>query len=287
MALLSSLRFHVPAASPIGFDRIAQIGQFCAARRAHSATKQKSGSKRLNQKTRIFTGSIWECWKVVNENMDQFRPSLDPWLILREMTHRALNEFTSAIYAVSAAAAESDDKEVKSVLSAVSERLQAYAQVQRALEVPSFDRVIDASAHLRQLLEAISLAKLSSCGIELVFFGDRMELDAERCWRLGLVVSELVTNAARHGLKERAGKISVVLRPRQSFLECRVLDNGRAPTERLPGRGLAIIQALARELDGVIDQSFGPRGSVSILIIPVARPLHSSATRPLSRSIHA
>src|ERR1700756_3555693 len=104
-----------------------------------------------------------------------------------------------------------------------------------------------------------------------------MELDAERCWRLGLIVAELVTNAARHGLKERAGKISVVLRPRQSFLECRVLDNGRAPTESRPGRGLAIVQALARELDGEIDQSFGSRGSVSILTIPIAQPLYRSA----------
>jgi two-component sensor histidine kinase len=220
----------------------------------------------------------------MNGNVDRYRPSLDPWLILREMTHRVFNEFTSAICAVSAAAEESADNEVKSVLGAVSARLHSYAQVQRALEVPSFDRIVDTSAYLRQLLEAIVVAKLSPCGIELVFFGDRIELDAERCWQLGLIVAELITNAARHGLKERDGEISVELRRRQSSLQCRVMDNGRAPKEIRAGRGMAIVQALTRELKGQFDQYFGSHGSVSVLTFPIAPShLYRRATRAEQR----
>jgi two-component sensor histidine kinase len=225
----------------------------------------------------------------MKDSANEYRPSLDPWLILREMSHRVFNEFTAAICAVSAAAAEADDKEVKSVLGAVSDRLHSYAQIQRALEVPSFGCIVDASAHLRQLLEATSRAKLSHCGIELVFIAQQIELNSERCWRLGLIVSELITNATRHGLKERHGKVCIELLQRQALVECRVADNGVAPTEVRPGRGLEIIQALAVELEGRLDQYFGSQGSVSVLTFPIDPPtVRSSRDRPsLTSSIAA
>jgi two-component sensor histidine kinase len=213
----------------------------------------------------------------MRRNGDEYRPSIDPWFILREISHRVFNEFTAAICAVSAAAAESDNEEIKAVLGAVSDRLHSYARVQRALDIPSLDSVIDASAYLQQLFEAISRAKLSHCGIELVFVDHQIELETERCWLLGLIVSELITNAVRHGLKACGGTIRIELRQVQTFVECSVADNGASPTEMRTGRGIEIIQALARELEGQFDQQFGPQGSVSILTFPIGSPTINSS----------
>jgi two-component sensor histidine kinase len=213
----------------------------------------------------------------MRSNGDQYRPNLDPWLILREMSHRLFNEFTSAICAVSVVAAESDNEEIKDVLSAVSARLNSYARVKRALDIPSSDSIVDASGYLRQLFEEISRAKLSHCGIDLVFVDHRIELDTERCWLLGRVVSELITNAARHGLKARGGRIRIELRRVQALVECSVIDNGAPPAEMRAGRGLEIIRALVGELEGRFDQHFSSQGSVSILTFPIGGPTIKSA----------
>jgi hypothetical protein len=45
------------------------------------------------------------------------------------------------------------------------------------------------------------------------------------------------------------------------FLECRAQDNGVAATSIQAGRGLRIVEALAKRLNGRIDHQFSPGGS--------------------------
>ena len=52
-------------------------------------------------------------------------------VLLHELNHRINNEFSSAISAVSLAAAHSGNEEVKMALSAVNELLHSYADVHR------------------------------------------------------------------------------------------------------------------------------------------------------------
>jgi two-component sensor histidine kinase len=85
-----------------------------------------------------------------------------------------------------------------------------------------------------------------------------------------MIVSELITNAARHSFHERGGVIRIELLPSSSFVECRVTDDGIADENILPGHGLRIIHALAKGLDGKIDQYFGPNGVTSILKFPTS-----------------
>jgi two-component sensor histidine kinase len=88
-------------------------------------------------------------------------------LLLREFAHRINNEFASAISTISLAAARSTNDEVKSALVTVRDRLQNYARVQHALQMPDHITSIDATAYLRQLCWAISRSKLDGKGIEL------------------------------------------------------------------------------------------------------------------------
>ena len=123
-------------------------------------------------------------------------------VLLHELNHRIDNEFSSAISAVSLAAAHSDNAEVKLALSAVSELLHSYADVHRALQMPEADRVIDAATYLRQLCLSISRSKLDRLEIHLVLAACPLLLRSDRCWRLGVIVYELITNAARHAFSE-------------------------------------------------------------------------------------
>jgi two-component sensor histidine kinase len=189
-------------------------------------------------------------------------------LLLREFSHRINNEFASAIGVISIAAARSADDEAKVALAAVQDRLQNYALVHHALQMPEDASCIDAAAYLRQLCWAISRSKLERKGIELRFVERTFRMNSERCWRLGLIVSELITNAERHAFRNGGGSIRVELLPSLSFVECRVTDNGTAEANARPGHGLKIVEALAKSLGGTIDQRFGPHGATAVLIFP-------------------
>ncbi len=190
-------------------------------------------------------------------------------LLLWELTHRMNNEFAAAIAVVSLAAAHSPNGEVKSALAAVEARLHSYVKVNRCLQLPSHDTIIDASAYLRHLCQSISRSRLDCRGIELQFAGRPLQMNSERCWRLGMIISELVTNAARHVFGDAGGKTHVKLSRCGPFINCRVADDGTASEKIQPGRGFAIVEGLIASLHGTINQYFGPGGSVSDMNVPV------------------
>ena len=192
-------------------------------------------------------------------------------LLIRELTHRINNEFSSVVNMLSLAAARAASVEAKSALTAVSDRLEGYIRVHRALQVPELGQFIDASAYLRELCRSMSWSKLDQRNIDLVFVERPLSLDSERSWLLGMIVYELINNAARHAFDEAGGEIRVELGQVGGFVECHVSDNGTAPFFARRGRGLKIIEDLAGRLDGKFDQRFDAQGSAATVIFPARR----------------
>ena len=190
-------------------------------------------------------------------------------LLLRELSHRVTNELASAISVISLAAARCSSDEAQKALAAVQDRLRSYACVQNSLQMPEHDICIDATAYLRRLCQAISHSKLESRGIELLLAEFPFKMSSERCRLLGMIVSELITNAARHAFQCGVGSIRVELLPSGTSVECRVTDNGTSEPNIRPGQGIKIINALTESLQGSIDLQFGPQGAKSVLIFPL------------------
>ena len=155
------------------------------------------------------------------------------------------------------------------MLADVERRLRSFARVQHSLQMPDCSTRMDATPNLRQLCQAISQAKLEGRGIELSFVDHPFKMNSERCWLLGMIVAELITNAARHAFGDEPGLINVEIFRSSNSLECRVTDNGSAEAAVRPGQGFEIIQDLIKRLHGMIDQQFGPCGSPSVLVFPL------------------
>jgi two-component sensor histidine kinase len=192
----------------------------------------------------------------------------EPDLLLREFSHRVNNEFASIIGMLSIASARTKNNEARTALNIIQDQLHSYARVHHALQMPERSIQIDASAYLRELCRAISRSKLDAKGIELVFVDHPLQMESERCWRLGLIVSELVTNAERHAFCHSGGAIRVEILRLSSFVRCRVTDNGSADAVGQLGSGSKIIRALAESLGGTIDQRFGAYGTIATLSFP-------------------
>jgi two-component sensor histidine kinase len=199
-------------------------------------------------------------------NSSEFLPS-------REMARRINNELISTISVVTCTALRSNNSEVKVALGEVIEHLHDHALVYRALQMPTPNRRIDAAAYLRELCQSISRARLRHKSIELLLIEKPLHLGSVQCWKFGLIVAELITNASRHAFATGGGTIRIELKRQGSCAECRVTDNGSAPEnirqDVQPGQGLGIIPDLAGGLDGKVEQHFGAGGTVAVVSFPI------------------
>lgn len=203
-------------------------------------------------------------------NLAFHSPGSDERTLLRELNHRVANEFTAAINLVSLAAVRAENPQVKIALSGVVELLLEQGDVHRALAMLDGDELVDAAQHVRKLGRVISRSRLKRMGISLVFAGDKLPMQAERCWRLALVIHELVTNAAQHAAFDgRYGEIRIELKRASAFVNCQVSDNGSDAAGVKAGHGLRIVTELARSLGGWLDHQFGAEGTSFTLVFPL------------------
>ena len=193
-------------------------------------------------------------------------------VLLRELDHRTNNEVTAAISVVSLAAARSSNADVRTDLAAITELLRNYARVHRALQMPEHDTFVDAAAYVCELCTAISHSQLDSRKIQLALATQPLWLEAKRCWRVGMIVYELITNSARHGFHRGDREIRVELLSAGAFVRCSVVDNGSADASVAPGRGLKINRELTKSLGGHVEQKFGLRGSTRSSFLAPRRP---------------
>lgn len=193
-------------------------------------------------------------------------------LLLQEITHRINNELASTIGFVTMTARQSGNDEVKIALAGVIQHINDFACLHEALQMPDNDHPIDASTYLRDLCQSISRARLQYKNVKLLFREIPVKLGAARCWRMGMIVSELIANASRHAFRRDGGMIEVELLSRGALAQCTVTDDGSALENVRPGRGMQIVRALAGDLNGSIDHCFGPFGTKVTLSFPLAEP---------------
>ena len=188
----------------------------------------------------------------------QESPVLQEGILLRELNHRVDHGIASAINLTSAAAVRAEGAEAKRALSDVVELLHGYGDMHRALALPEGEALIDAAIYIRRLGCALRRAMLDQMNIRLELATESLPIQPERCWRLGLIVHELVTNAARHACFDaRAGTIRVKLARTGVLVNCVVLDNGARSEQGTAGRGPRISDDLAKALGGRVEHGFG------------------------------
>jgi len=134
-------------------------------------------------------------------------------VLLRELSHRMNNELAVAIATVAVAAKRCNAEEGKEILGRLQERLESQARVHHALRMPECATTVELAAYIDDLCRAISRSRLESRGIELSLSLHSIAISAERCWLLGMIISELLTNASRHAFGEGRGSVRVELMP--------------------------------------------------------------------------
>ena len=91
---------------------------------------------------------------------------------------------------------------------------------------------------------------------------------------IGLIVTELVINALKHGFPSEAeGKILVSYDAQDTGWQLSVSDNGSGPKEANgepphSGLGTSIVEALAHQLHATVQKTSGPQGTTVTITAP-------------------
>jgi two-component sensor histidine kinase len=208
---------------------------------------------------------------------DGLSPAL---LMIEELSHRALNDYTCTISMLRLAADKTGDSSARTALIDAAQSIHERAQTFRALQAPARGQgPLDLADYLETVCKVLSTSCLASAGIRLTLIRENVRLPADQCWRLGLAVTELIMNAARHGLKWGSGEIRVGMSVGDIEVFCTVTNNGRPTALPGVGRGRRIISALVAGVGGRADWSFGPSGVCATLRIPRrSGPIHDLAS---------
>jgi two-component sensor histidine kinase len=193
----------------------------------------------------------------------------EPLVLVEELNHRVINEFTHAVISIDEVAARTANPEAKAALSEAIVILRAYAAAHRTLQAPHTPGPVSLGDYLAGICAALCSARLRHQGVRLTLKPGSAMLDAALCWRVGLIVAELVTNAVRHGFGGGAGEIDIEFVVVGGAVQCRVRDNGRAVDEAPPARGRFLVEALATDLGGDVEWRFSPNGATVLLTVPL------------------
>ncbi len=197
---------------------------------------------------------------------------MQPLHLIDEISHRVVNDYTEVIRALGLAAAAAPDAGAQVALTSAAIRLRAQVEAHRALQAPVGEGPMHLGDYVGRLCAALARAWLAGNGVRLRVTADEVWLDAGRCWRVGLIIAELVRNAARHGLAGGAGAIWVAVEDAAGRIRCSVCDDGEGAPGLRAGRGRRVVQALAGDLGGSVDWSFGAAGCCAVLEFGHAPP---------------
>ena len=186
-----------------------------------------------------------------------------------------------AIASLNLAARGTRDQAARRQLVDVADRLCAHADAHRALAMPTPQARCDVGEYIARVCSALAAAIRSEPGLRLKLEVGDVALPSDRCWRLALIVSELVHNATRHG--GRAGEILVELSSAGSQLVCAVSNAGGCECAPEYGRGRRVVLALTEELGGRADWVFTPVGARALVIVPLdGRPSGERQQPPIA-----
>jgi two-component sensor histidine kinase len=213
----------------------------------------------------------------------------DAWLYIDEITHRTLNEYTAILALVRRAAAVVLDENSGQALEDVAIRLRAAAASLRALRPPREGHIRDLDQEVEVLCTALTSSILSPKHITLTLSSDPVALSAYRCWQILLVISELITNSARHAFQHvDRGSVTVCVRVQDDTVRCAIADDGTFRRDAAPGRGTGIVNGLIGDLGGSITRHFSDAGTTVSFAVPLTETFFEHGLRvPQRLASHA
>ncbi len=210
--------------------------------------------------------------RVVTRTADLARARDRTEVLLSEVNHRVANSLALVSSLVNLQSKSLGDRAAKDALAETQDRIFAISLVHKRLYSSSNVRAVALDEYLTGLLEHLrtSLRGLGH-GVTLAFDIEPVELETDTSINLGVVVTELVTNAFKYAYTEGIGEIRVQLRKLpDEQVELLVEDDGIGRAEGAPAKGTGvgtrIVNALSMSLGAKVEYRNRQPGTAAYLV---------------------
>ena len=198
-------------------------------------------------------------------------------MLLSEVNHRVANSLALVASLVQLQARALDDNRAKDVLAETQDRIYAVSLVHKQLYGSGDVRSVELKEYLSALLGGLrSSLRSKGNGVTIAFEIDAIELETDASINLGVVITELVTNAFKYAYPDRVGEIRVHLRRLNSDVELVVEDDGIGRSDSAPaagtGLGTRIINVMCTSLGSQITYRDRSPGTAARLVFSPAPP---------------
>lgn len=206
----------------------------------------------------------------------------DHAVLSQEMRHRVANSLQIIASVMMLNARRTSSEELRGQLRDARNRVMSIAELQLQLAVASSEAV-DVRNYLTKLCETIGASMiLDPKELVLRVEAPSVTVEAEVSVSLGLIVTELVINALKHGFPEGAGgEIVVAYEQDGPTWTLSVTDDGVGmPPDRddaMAGLGTSIVQALARQLGAEVVLTAETPGTKVSIVHGLVRPVDKDA----------
>jgi two-component sensor histidine kinase len=196
--------------------------------------------------------------------------------LLKEVNHRVKNSLQVVTSMLHLQANAVDDPALSERLDEAAGRVNAVGRAYERLAYTADYETIDLIDYLRQIVGDLEPA-VAPCIVEFAAPGGAIQFAADRAILVGLIVTELVSNAGKYAYPDRAGgsiSVEAQLQPDQQTLSISVRDEGvglpadfdPASSKRL---GTRLVNALSQQLKGELARPAASRGVGFTLVVPL------------------
>lgn len=196
-------------------------------------------------------------------------------LLLRELHHRVKNSLQLVSSLMSLRMGELDGA-AASLVQDLRTHIQALAATHDNIFQPGLSQDVMLSGYLQDVTRSVQLGYgLQERNIQVIIdIPEDTRCPMEMSIPLGLMVSELVLNAAKHAFPQRdRGVITVSVVRADASLQLVVHDDGCGFPEQEPARsgfGLNLVQMLAEQIDAAVGRLSDSSGTNWTIVVPEA-----------------
>jgi two-component sensor histidine kinase len=196
--------------------------------------------------------------------------------LFTELHHRVKNSLANAASLLKLQATPDADPRLTAALQQAANRIHAIADLHDVLyRLPNSD-VLDLGVYVRDFCERLSQSLFDDGRVRLEVVTEQAIAPFEQAAPFGIILNELVTNAAKHAYPAPAsGVVRVELHAEPDLLVLSVTDAGRGlagGAERPGGLGMKLVRSLAKQLRGELHLKTPPIGAAFELRAPRVRP---------------
>ena len=189
-------------------------------------------------------------------------------ILLRELQHRVANSLQIIASVLMQSARRVRSGKARGHIRDAGNRVMSIAALQRQLSESRLGEVA-LNAYFTELCASIGASMIDKH--DRIALGVRVDdsvVEAENSVRLGLIVTELVINALKHGFPGgRRGSIEVDFRSSGSGWALTVRDTGIGmPADPEPGLGTSIVDALALQLGATVSTAPADPGTLVSIV---------------------